>query len=70
MQPLQVRVTSLAKLPELIDALTRAGYLAVQARRDVIEIHRTPSSADAREDLKAFLRIWKTMNPEAPAEVL
>jgi len=70
MQPLQVRVTSLAKLPALLDALTRAGYLAVQARRDVIEIHRTPSSADAREDLKVFLRIWKTMNPDAPAEVL
>jgi hypothetical protein len=51
MQPLQVRVTSLAKLPELLDALTRGGYLAVQARRNVIEIHRTPSSGDAREDL-------------------
>ena len=51
MPPHRVRLTSLSELQELLEAFTRAGYLAVQARRDVIEIHRTPTSADPQTDL-------------------
>ena len=63
--PLRVRITSLLELQELLEAFTRAGYLAVQARREVIEIHRTPSSGDPQSDLDSFLRIWNAMHPDA-----
>lgn len=69
MLPLRVRITSLPHLPELLAAFTRAGYLTVQARHDVIEIHRAPSSRDPHADLDAFLRIWNAMHPDAPADL-
>ena len=68
--PVRIRLTALPKLSELLEAFTRAGDLAVQARRDVIEIHRTPSSEDPHADLDAFLRIWNVMHPDALAEIV
>jgi hypothetical protein len=68
--PVRIRLTALPELSELLEAFTRAGYLAVQARRDIIEIHRTPSSEDPPADLEAFLRIWNVMHRDAPAEFL
>jgi hypothetical protein len=70
MAPHLVRITSLSELKELLEAFTRAGYLAVQARRDVIEIHRTPSSGDPGADLDAFLRVWNAMHPDARADLV
>ncbi len=70
MAPHLVCITSLSELKELLEAFTRAGYLAVQARRDVIEIHRTPSSGDPEADLNDFLRIWNAMHPDARADLV
>jgi len=70
MPPIRIRLGALPELTELLEAFTRAGYLAVQARREVIEIHRTPSSGDPYADLDAFLRIWNVMHPDALAEIV
>jgi len=69
MLPARVRITELPQPNELLGAFTRAGYLAVQARQDVIEIHRTPSSGDPPADLDAFLGIWNALHPDAPADL-
>ena len=40
--PVRIRLTALPELSELLEAFTRAGYLAVQAGRDVIESANKP----------------------------
>jgi hypothetical protein len=69
MLPLRVRITSSPHLPEFLGACIRAGYLTMQARQDVVEIHRTRTD-DPRAELAAFLKIWNAVHPDARADLL
>lgn len=69
MPPLRVRITSSHHLPEFLGACNRAGYLTMQSRQDVVEIHRTRTD-DSRRELAAFLKIWNALHPDAQAYLL
>lgn len=68
---LRIQVSSATLLHDLVDFLTRADCVALQAGRDVIEVHvpRARSAEHARRDVLGLLAAWRAMNQGAEAEL-
>jgi hypothetical protein len=57
---------------DLLDFLARAECVALQAGRDIVEVHAAParSAGHARRDVLGLLAAWRAMNPAVETDVI
>lgn len=67
----RIQVSEPTLVHDLTDFLGRAECVALQAGRDVIEVHvpRARSAEHARRDVLGLLAAWRAMHPGVDAEL-
>lgn len=69
---MRIRLSDPAYVYDLIDFLRRAEIIAVESAGKTIEAHvpRLDDQAQARRELRLYLRTWEAMHPDVTAELV